>query len=170
MDPQELAKKIGAGLLSFPVTHFTPTGAFNEQSYRSHLSWLLSYNPAGLFAAGGTGEYFSLTLDEFSAIIKAAVAETAAKVPRPRRFADTAPPWPSSSLRPPKPPEPTASSSSRPISSTPTPKASSPTSKPSAPPPRSASSSTTETTPSSKTPPSPACATPAPTSSASKTA
>jgi 5-dehydro-4-deoxyglucarate dehydratase len=81
MDPKELANKIGAGLLSFPVTHFTNDGAFNEKSYRSHLSWLLSFNPAGLFAAGGTGEYFSLTLDEFSAVIKAAVEETAAKVP-----------------------------------------------------------------------------------------
>src|SRR6266702_267634 len=81
MDPQELARKIGAGLLSFPVTHFTTEGSLNEASYRSHLSWLLESNPAGLFAAGGTGEYFSMTLEEFSSVVRAAVDETAGRVP-----------------------------------------------------------------------------------------
>src|ERR1700688_2984873 len=81
MNPQELARKVGSGLLSFPVTHFTSDDGLNEESYRSHLSWLLSFNPAGLFAAGGTGEYFSLTLDEYSAVVKAAVEETAGRVP-----------------------------------------------------------------------------------------
>jgi len=81
MDNQELAKTIGAGLLSFPVTHFTSDGELNEDSYRSHLSWLLEFKPAGLFAAGGTGEYFSLTLDEFSSVVKAAVSETAGRTP-----------------------------------------------------------------------------------------
>ncbi|MCU1322480.1 MAG: 5-dehydro-4-deoxyglucarate dehydratase [Acidobacteriaceae bacterium] len=81
MTPEEFAKVIGSGLLSFPVTHFTADGAFNESSYRSHLSWLLEYDPAALFAAGGTGEYFSLTLDEFSAVVKVAVEEIAGRVP-----------------------------------------------------------------------------------------
>jgi 5-dehydro-4-deoxyglucarate dehydratase len=81
MESKELAKKIGAGLLSFPVTHFTADGGLNEASYRSHLSWLSEFKPAGLFAAGGTGEYFSLTLAEFSAVVKSAVDETAGKVP-----------------------------------------------------------------------------------------
>lgn len=81
MDNQELAKTIGGGLLSFPVTHFTSDGNLNEESYRDHLSWLLEFRPAGFFAAGGTGEYFSLTLDEFSSVVKAAVSETAGRVP-----------------------------------------------------------------------------------------
>ena len=81
MDPRDLAVKIGAGLLSFPVTHFTKEQEFNEAPYREHISWLLEYKPAGLFAAGGTGEFFSLTLAEFSAVIRAAVEETAGKVP-----------------------------------------------------------------------------------------
>ena len=72
MSPEEFAKKIGAGLLSFPVTHFTDVYAFDESSYRDHLEWLLQYKPAGLFAAGGTGEFFSLTLQEFSAVVSAA--------------------------------------------------------------------------------------------------
>jgi len=81
MSPKEFAKKIGAGLLSFPVTHFTDAHAFDEGPYREHLDWLLEYKPAGLFAAGGTGEFFSLTLDEFSAVVSAAVSETNGRVP-----------------------------------------------------------------------------------------
>jgi 5-dehydro-4-deoxyglucarate dehydratase len=82
MDPKEFAKKIGAGLLSFPVTHFTEDScAFDERRYREHLDWLLEYKPAGLFAAGGTGEFFSLTLDEFSAVVAAAVEQTNKRVP-----------------------------------------------------------------------------------------
>jgi 5-dehydro-4-deoxyglucarate dehydratase len=82
MSPEEFATQIGAGLLSFPVTHFTTdASAFDENAYRSHLDWLLEYKPAGLFAAGGTGEFFSLTLDEFSQVVSAAVNQTAGRVP-----------------------------------------------------------------------------------------
>jgi 5-dehydro-4-deoxyglucarate dehydratase len=81
MSPEEFAKKIGAGLLSFPVTHFTEVYAFDETPYREHIEWLLQYKPAGLFAAGGTGEFFSLTLDEFAAVVAAAVQQTAGRVP-----------------------------------------------------------------------------------------
>src|ERR1700727_586198 len=52
ISPSELAKKIGQGLLSFPVTHFTKDFAFDEAPYRKHISWLLEYDPARLFAAG----------------------------------------------------------------------------------------------------------------------
>jgi len=81
MDPAEMAKKIGEGLLSFPVTHFAKDFAFDEGPYRRHIAWLLEHNPAGLFAAGGTGEFFSLTLAEFSEVVSAAVRETAGRVP-----------------------------------------------------------------------------------------
>jgi 5-dehydro-4-deoxyglucarate dehydratase len=82
MSPKEFAKKIGAGLLSFPVTHFTDDASgFDERAYRGHIDWLLEHKPAGLFAAGGTGEFFSLTLDEFSAVVSAAVQQTNKRVP-----------------------------------------------------------------------------------------
>ncbi len=81
MSPEEFAKDVGAGLLSFPVTHFKDDFAFNEPGYREHLEWLLSYKPAGLFAAGGTGEFFSLTLTEFSSVVSAAVQQTNGRVP-----------------------------------------------------------------------------------------
>jgi 5-dehydro-4-deoxyglucarate dehydratase len=82
MTPEEFAKRIGAGLLSFPVTHFSKDASgFDEHCYRGHIEWLLGYKPAGLFAAGGTGEFFSLTLDEFSAVVSAAAAQTNKRVP-----------------------------------------------------------------------------------------
>ena len=81
MTPHELAREIGKGLLSFPVTHFTEQLEFDHIPYRNHVAWLLEHHPAGLFAAGGTGEFFSLTLDEFSGVVSAAVEECAGKVP-----------------------------------------------------------------------------------------
>jgi 5-dehydro-4-deoxyglucarate dehydratase len=80
--PQEMAKALGAGLLSFPVTHFKPADhAFDEAAYRSNLQWLSSYPASGLFAAGGTGELFSLTLAEVNRAVKAAVEEAGANTP-----------------------------------------------------------------------------------------
>ena len=62
--PTALRTAVGSGLLSFPVTHFTADGRFDEEPYRKHVAWMAGYAPAALFAAGGTGEFFSLTLDE----------------------------------------------------------------------------------------------------------
>ena len=81
MAPEELAKKIGGGLLSFPVTHFTQDFALDEEPYRGHIEWLLKFAPAGLFAAGGTGEFFSLTMPEFGSVVSAAVQQTKGRVP-----------------------------------------------------------------------------------------
>jgi 5-dehydro-4-deoxyglucarate dehydratase len=80
MAPEELGK-IGRGLLSFPVTHFTKDFAFDEGAYREHIEWLLQHGPAGLFAAGGTGEFFSLTMQEFTSVISAAVQQANGRVP-----------------------------------------------------------------------------------------
>lgn len=81
MSPEDFARQIGAGLLSFPVTHFTEEFSFDETPYRSHIEWLLQHKPAGLFAAGGTGEFFSLTLTEFASVVKAAIEQTGSRVP-----------------------------------------------------------------------------------------
>lgn len=73
LSPQRLAAQLGSGLLSFPVTHFLPDGAFDEASYAEHIAWLASHPAAGLFAAGGTGEFFALTADEVERVVAAAV-------------------------------------------------------------------------------------------------
>lgn len=81
MTPKEMAGAIGGGLLSFPVTPFHPDLSFDEARYRENLDWLVGYKVAGLFAAGGTGEFFSLTPAEVARVVGVAVGETAGRVP-----------------------------------------------------------------------------------------
>ena len=72
MDPQQVKQALGAGLLSFPVTHFDSEGRFNRASYMEHVSWLSNFEATALFAAGGTGELFSLLPEEIPQIVAAA--------------------------------------------------------------------------------------------------
>jgi 5-dehydro-4-deoxyglucarate dehydratase len=82
MSPQEMAKILAKGLLSFPVTHFDKDFKFQEGPYREHCTWLLGFGRlAGLFAAGGTGEFFSLTPQEVAQVVGAAVKETNGRTP-----------------------------------------------------------------------------------------
>lgn len=78
---QSLKEMLARGLLAFPITHFRADGEFNEEPYRAHITDLLKYQPAGFFAAGGTGEFFSLTLAEFGRVIAAAVSAVRRTVP-----------------------------------------------------------------------------------------
>ena len=79
--PTELAETLGSGLLSFPVTHFDADLQFDEASYRDHLEWLSGFPVAGLFAAGGTGEGFSLNQEETDRVVRTAIAGAGGKVP-----------------------------------------------------------------------------------------
>ncbi|MFE9689208.1 5-dehydro-4-deoxyglucarate dehydratase [Micromonospora sp. NPDC005806] len=81
LPPDVLADRLKSGLLSFPVTHFDAELQFDEARYREHLSWQASFDVAGLFAAGGTGEGFSLTSAEMDRVVRVAVDEVAGKVP-----------------------------------------------------------------------------------------
>lgn len=79
--PQDVAARLGSGLLSFPVTHVTTDLEFDETAYRENIAWLAEHEAAGLFAAGGTGEFFSLRPDEVERVVAAAVKETPADFP-----------------------------------------------------------------------------------------
>ena len=81
MTPQELKTVLSSGLLSFPLTDFDAQGEFNPQGYVRRLEWLAPYGATALFAAGGTGEFFSLAADEYSSVIKTAVDTCAGSVP-----------------------------------------------------------------------------------------
>lgn len=93
MNPQELKTIMGSGLLSFPLTDFDANGDFNKAGYIQRLEWLAPYGATALFAAGGTGEFFSLTGEEYPEIIQTAVDTCRGKVPiiagagGPTRFA-----------------------------------------------------------------------------------
>ena len=81
MNPQDLKSIMSHGLLSFPITDFDAQGDFNAKSYAERLEWLAPYGASALFAAGGTGEYFSLYGPEYSAVVKTAVETCRGKVP-----------------------------------------------------------------------------------------
>jgi 5-dehydro-4-deoxyglucarate dehydratase len=81
MHPQDLKQILSSGLLSFPLTDFDANGDFNAKTYAERLEWLAPYGATALFAAGGTGEFFSLTTPEFSSVIKVAVDTCRGKVP-----------------------------------------------------------------------------------------
>jgi 5-dehydro-4-deoxyglucarate dehydratase len=81
MTPAELRRVLGSGLLSFPVTDFTPAGDFDPAGYARRLEWLAPYGAAALFAAGGTGEYFSLTPEEYPRVVATAVEACRSRVP-----------------------------------------------------------------------------------------
>ena len=93
MNPQELKTIMSSGLLSFPVTDFDAHGDFNAKGYAARLEWLAPYGASAVFAAGGTGEFFSLTGHEYPTIIKTAVQTCKGVVPiiagagGPTRFA-----------------------------------------------------------------------------------
>jgi 5-dehydro-4-deoxyglucarate dehydratase len=76
-----MAQQISRGLLSFPVTPFHADMSFNEAQYRDNMEWLCGYNVAGLFAAGGTGEFFSLTPAEVARVVAVAVEQAKGRVP-----------------------------------------------------------------------------------------
>ena len=81
MTPSEFARQAGTGLLSFPVTCFKDDLSVDEAKYREHVAWLGEHKVAGLFAAGGTGEFFSLSLGEVEKVVHAGVAETGGRMP-----------------------------------------------------------------------------------------
>lgn len=81
MAPRQMAEKVGSGLLTFPITQFDAQNRFDEGIFREHCAWLLGYDVAALFAAGGTGEFFSLTPAEVETVVRASVVETNGRVP-----------------------------------------------------------------------------------------
>jgi len=72
LSPEELKHALGAGLLSFPVTPFTADDCFNPDAYQKHVGWLSDFDATVLFAAGGTGEFFSLTPAEVVEVVRSA--------------------------------------------------------------------------------------------------
>ena len=79
--PQDLKHILSSGLLSFPITDFDAQGDFVAKTYAERLEWLAPYGATALFVAGGTGEFFSLTPDDYTQVVKVAVETCRGKVP-----------------------------------------------------------------------------------------
>jgi 5-dehydro-4-deoxyglucarate dehydratase len=81
MSPHELKKALSSGLLSFPLTDFDSELRFDPRGYTGRLEWLMPYGATVLFAAGGTGEFFSLEPTEYAQVIKTAAETCRGRVP-----------------------------------------------------------------------------------------
>ena len=77
----DVVNAVGDGLLSFPITDFDANGNFDPESYRQRLEWFISHDISAVFVAGGTGEFFNLTLDEFRDVVTLAVKTVNGKLP-----------------------------------------------------------------------------------------
>ncbi|MFJ1810813.1 MULTISPECIES: 5-dehydro-4-deoxyglucarate dehydratase [unclassified Streptomyces] len=73
--------RVPSGPLFFPVTAYGPDGSLDLDAYRAHVRRGVEAGAAAVFAACGTGEFHALAPEEFEACVRAAVGETAGRVP-----------------------------------------------------------------------------------------
>ncbi|MFH9862818.1 5-dehydro-4-deoxyglucarate dehydratase [Streptomyces sp. NPDC017202] len=83
MTPAPLAARlrVPSGPLFFPVTAYGPDGSLDLDTYRAHVRRGIEAGAAAVFACCGTGEFHALTPEEFETCVRAAVDETAGRVP-----------------------------------------------------------------------------------------
>lgn len=72
---------ISNGLLSFPITDFDSQGRFDRESYQDRLKWFVSHEISAVFVAGGTGEFFNLSLEDFRNLVTTAVDTIGGQLP-----------------------------------------------------------------------------------------
>ncbi|QIJ61986.1 5-dehydro-4-deoxyglucarate dehydratase [Streptomyces sp. JB150] len=72
---------VPSGPLFFPVTAFGPDGGVDLDVYRAHVRRGVEAGAAAVFACCGTGEFHALTPEEFQRCVRAAVEESAGRVP-----------------------------------------------------------------------------------------
>lgn len=69
------------GLLSFPITDMDEQGAFKADSYAARLDWFISHKVSSVFVAGGTGEFFSLSQQEYQQVVEVAAETVQGRAP-----------------------------------------------------------------------------------------
>jgi 5-dehydro-4-deoxyglucarate dehydratase len=73
--------RVPTGPLFFPVTAYGPDGRIDLDACRAHVRRGVEAGAAAVFACCGTGEFHALTPEEFQDCVRAAVTETAGRVP-----------------------------------------------------------------------------------------
>lgn len=69
------------GVLFFPVTPFTDSGAVDLDALAQHIAKGVDAGPGGVFVACGTGEFHALDDREFGDVVRTAVEVVAGRVP-----------------------------------------------------------------------------------------
>jgi 5-dehydro-4-deoxyglucarate dehydratase len=81
LTPQALKAHLADGLLGFPLTDFSADGGFAANPFADRVRFLEGQGCAALFVAGGAGEFFSLTPEEYAAVVRIAVETCRGSVP-----------------------------------------------------------------------------------------
>ncbi|MCB9993489.1 MAG: 5-dehydro-4-deoxyglucarate dehydratase [Hyphomicrobiaceae bacterium] len=71
--PLKLQQRLSSGVLSFPLSDFGSDGEFLPRAFSERVAWLCSFGPCVTIAAGGAGEFFSLTPAEYRPLLDAAI-------------------------------------------------------------------------------------------------
>lgn len=81
MELQVIKKALGDGLLSFPTTDMDQQGNFDAPSFTDRINWFMQHDISAVFVAGGTGEFFSISKEEYEKIVHISVKGVGGKVP-----------------------------------------------------------------------------------------
>lgn len=81
MELSKIKSSLENGLLSFPITDFNENGEFNATTFADRVEWFVGHDVSSVFVAGGTGEFFSLSVDEYEQIVNISVKIVADRVP-----------------------------------------------------------------------------------------
>ena len=81
LTPDALRGVLRRGLIGFPLTDFDEGWDFAPEPFAERVRFLSEQGCAALFAAGGAGEFFSLTNEEYAAVLRTAVAARAPGMP-----------------------------------------------------------------------------------------
>jgi len=81
MELSKIKSSLEDGLLSFPITDFDENGEFNAETFADRVQWFVSHDVSSVFVAGGTGEFFSLSVAEYEQIVNISVKVVAERVP-----------------------------------------------------------------------------------------
>ena len=66
---EQIRSALADGLLSFPVTDLDHKDQFKADTFSQRVSWFMEHEVSAIFVAGGTGEFFSLSKDEYTQVV-----------------------------------------------------------------------------------------------------
>jgi len=78
--PDELKARL-KGLLAFPLTPFDASYLIEPAVLREEIEFLIASSCSAIFIAGGTGEFFSLSLSEYKQVVDICVDQVRGRMP-----------------------------------------------------------------------------------------
>ena len=81
LSPDALKARLACGLLGFPLTDFAADGSFAKQPFGDRVDFLAGEGCAALFVASAAGEFFSLTREEYAAVLDTAISARTTDIP-----------------------------------------------------------------------------------------